>query len=709
MKRKRAITIVESLLLALLFLTNPILDVFSFEAPVPEWTYWMKTDFTHPVDMFATWNPTNESLIRKAIFLADANDSEGWREQAARLYLGYNVTDDQGIINHLERIYNYEDCLDFDLASLVRFIYLDINQTKLGNPLLNTSLKHQISDAFGKCKYWYDEPHTTNCIYSTENHQILYHSAELLVGQLYPTSTFMYSNRKGYYHYTHAKERIIQWLDWRARLGFSEWHSNVYYNEDIAALVNLVDFANDTEIVTKSAMVLDLIAFDFATNYFNSTQATYAVPQGREYDGHKEGKSATDRASRDSIAEAAWLMLGIGAHVENSTGSMAAIALATSDHYATPPILEEIAKNASKSIEQWERNGINMEDGHEYGITYDEEDITYWWGMSALLAPQTIVETLRIFNKHNIRGELEGGIDLLTTALSILGFLRGMSLGQYSNALNIITQGVCLEAANIYTYRTQDYQLSVAQDHRKGRNSMQSHVWQATLDVNATVFTCSPGEITQGFEQRWVGGWLPRATAYKNVNIIQYDRTTLPLEAEFLLLILRLIFGPDTHYIHAHFPRWAFDEWVQYGDWTFGKKGDGYVALYSYKPTWWHNNHDLRVQGSKNAWICELGSANEYNTFENFTTLVRQAPMWISPQALGYNIRYTSPSQGLMSVSWDDPLQVSGSNVDLGPYKRFDNPYCTQNFNTTTTIITLPGTSQRLGLYFHNATRRYLS
>jgi hypothetical protein len=430
----------------------------------------------------------------------------------------------------------------------------------MGNPLLNASLKHQISDAFGKCKYWYNEPQTTNSIYSTENHQILYHSAELLIGQLYPNSTFLYSEMRGDEHIAHAKDRISQWLEWRSRLGFSEWHSNVYYNEDIAALVNLVDFAQDAEIVNKSAMVLDLIAFDFATNYFNSTQATYAVPEGREYDGHKEGKSATDRASRDSIAEAAWLMLGIGAHAENSTGSMAAIALATSDHYAPPPILEDIAKNASESIELRERNGINMEEGSDYGISYAEEDLAYWWGMSGLLAPQTLVETLRIFSAYNVKGELDGGLDLLTTVFSVLGFLRGMSMAQYSEAMKIITQGVCLESANIYTYRTPNYQLSVAQDHRKGRNSMQSHVWQATLDINATVYTCSPGVITQNFEQRWVGGWLPRATAYKNVNIIQFDRTTMPLEAEFLIFIMRLIFGLDSYYIHAHFPQWAFEE-----------------------------------------------------------------------------------------------------------------------------------------------------
>ena len=709
MKRKEVIIALESFLLALLFLTLPIIDVVSFEPPEITWTGTMRTDLTHPVDMFATWNATQGFSDRKNAFLIDANDSDNFRSQPARIYLGNNVSSDQDIIDRLERIYNHDDCLDFDLATLVRLIYLDINKSQIGAPILSTSLKNQITDAFGKVKYWFTDSYASNCIYFTENHQILFHSAELLIGQLFPDDNFVVSGKNGTWHANRALTKIRKWLDWRAQFGFSEWHSNVYYNEDIAALLNIIDFAQDAEIINKSAMVMDLIALDFATNYFNSTTATFAVPQGREYDSHKEGKSAAEPASRDSIAEAAWLMLGIGSHVEGSTGSMAAVALATSDHYAPPPILEEIAKNASKSIELRERNSIDMDQGPDYGISYDEEDMMFWWGMSGPLAYQTIIESLRMIRKYSIKADLVYGPKILTDLFSIIAFFRGISLSQYSKAIKMITEGVCLETANIYTYRTPHYQLSCAQDHRKGMNSMQSHIWQATLDKDATVFTCSPGAITQNFNQRWVGGWMPRATAYKNVNIVQYDRTTMPLEAELLMFFLRLAFGLDSYYVHAHFPQWAFDNVTQYGGWTFGKKGDGYVALYSYKPTWWHANHDLRVQGSKNLWICELGSIDEYGSFTNFVKAIKQAPLAVSPLSVGYSVRYSSPSQGLMTVSWNGPLQVQGSNVDLGPYNRFDNPYCQQIFGDKITNITLPGTTQQLELDFENAKRRYIS
>jgi hypothetical protein len=62
-----------------------------------------------------------------------------------------------------------------------------------------------------------------------------------------------------------------------------------------------------------------------------------------------------------------------------------------------------------------------------------------------------------------------------------------------------------------------------------------------------------------------------------------------------------------------------------------------------------------------------------------------------------------------MTVVWDGPLQVQGSTVDLGPYKRFDSPYCTQEFGTIKTTIELPGTTQKLVLDFENATRQYMS
>lgn len=49
-----------------------------------------------------------------------------------------------------------------------------------------------------------------------------------------------------------ARQRILEWLGYRWKYGFSEWHSNVYDPVDVEAPVGLVEFATDIEIANKA-------------------------------------------------------------------------------------------------------------------------------------------------------------------------------------------------------------------------------------------------------------------------------------------------------------------------------------------------------------------------------------------------------------------------------------------------------------------------
>jgi hypothetical protein len=662
-----------------------------------QWDYSMRTNFNRTFDLFETFNATLGYKQRQGIYLNDSKNSNDVYAQVSRVYLGLNVSEPD-IEASLYKIYNFKDCLDFTLNNLIRLIYIDINRSILG-----PSIRNKVIDAFGKTKYWYTEPNRDDMIYYTENHQILFHTAELLIGQLFPNDTFVNSNMTGQEHVNHALPLVKRWLDWRAQFGFSEWHSNTYYTEDIAALVNLVDFSEDQEIVYKAAMVLDIITFDFANNYY---KGRYATTHGRCYDRTKVGESAVSPASRDSTSESAWIMLGIGEHNPNDNHNLAAVALATSDYYAPPPILEAIANNVTLYNEHRERNSIGMSEGPLYNISYNEEDLMFWLGMSAVLAPQTISEVFKLVEKYNIKSDNIYGPEILADFFKISAFLHGIPVNQYSDKLKLVTQGVTLETSNTYTYRTPYYQISGSQDHQKGMNSYQEHIWQASLDDDAFVYTNSPGGLTKDFEQNYVGGWNPRATLYKNVGIIQYDRQTLPLEGELALYFLNLFTG-NKFYQHAYFPRWAFDEWEQHGRWTFGAKGNGYIALYSLKNTYWASDYELRANGFKNVWIVELGSIEEYGSFNQFISDIQQSQVQVIPQALGYDVRYISPSQGLISVAWEGSMYAGGSEVDLGPYPRFDNNFCYQDFGTKITFIEYG--NQSLELNFNNASRIYQS
>ncbi len=660
-----------------------------------QWEFSMRTNFNRSFDLFETFNATDGYKERQSIYLNDSKNSEHVYAQVCRVYLGLNVSE-YSIETSLYKIYSFRDTLDFTLNNLLRLIYIDINRS-----ILSPSIRNTVIDAFGKTKYWYTEPTRDDMIFYTENHQILFHTAELLIGQLFPNDTFVNSEMTGLEHVNHALPLVKKWLDWRAQFGFSEWHSNTYYTEDIAALVNLVDFSEDPEIVYKAAMVLDIIAFDFANNYYKSR---YATTHGRCYDRTKVGTSIESPASRDSTSESAWIMLGIGDHNPFDNNNLAAIALATSDYYAPPPILEDIANNATLFNEHKERNSIDMDEGSIYNLNYNEEDLMFWLGMSAVLSSQTIKEVFNLVEKYNIKSDTMYGPQIIADFFKVSAFLHGISLSSYSEKLKLITQGICLETSNTYTYRTPYYQLSGSQDHQKGMNSYQEHIWQASLDDDAFVYTNSPGGLTKDLEQDYVGGWNPRATLYKNVGIIQYDRETLPLEGELLLYFLNLFMG-NKFYQHAYFPRWAFDHWEQHGKWTFGIKGDGYVGLYSYMDTYWASDYELRVDGFKNLWIVELGSVDEYGSFTQFVSDIQQSQIQVIPEALGYNVRYSSPTQGLISVVWDGPMNVGGDEVDLGPYPRFDNDYCYQDFGSKNSLIQFG--NQNLVLNFDTASRIY--
>jgi len=642
--------------------------------------------------------PGTSFKTRQQVYLNASQNFNDFGSQAVRVFLGLPANE-LAINKSLSIIRTYQDTMDFTLNGLLRIIYLDQRHFLLnGTHVLSSGTKANVEDALIKCKYWFTEPGNDSAIFWTENHQIMYHTAELLVGQLFPAKIFPNSGMTGLDHVTHATPLILQWLDWKAKFGFDEWYSDVYYNQDITALVNLVDFSSNPDIATRASMILDLIAFEFANNYYNGTLAT---TQGRTYDDKVRGQSATYPADIEDITEGAWLLANVGGHHPDRCHSTSAVALATSIKYATPPVIEAIAANASQKDECMEHSGIGIDDGSAWNISYDENNLMLWWGMAGPVASPVIDTSFQVMNEYHLNPGLVCGTGI-PELLEAGATLRGISLHDYSTMGSAITEGLCLDTANIYTYRTPHYQLSAVQHRRKGQTGLQELYWQASLDQDAVVYTNAPGGL--GFRP-FTGGWKPRTTFYKNVGVIQYDRASMPLEMELAMYLvdgsINDLYG-NRPYTHAYFPQWASDEVRQAGSWTFGKRGSGYIALFSDQPTSWASNYDLQALGKKNVYIVELGSADESGSFDHFVQSISNANVNIVQQSTGYSVAYTSPSQGLVTVSWDGPMVVNGTTANLGPYPRFQNPYCTETFGSH--ITTIQFNNQSLVLDFNAGT-----
>lgn len=628
-------------------------------------------------------------LGRKAEYLQTCSDNNGPGSgsaygQVCRVAMGQEV-DEDAIKAGCDKLDAREDCADFRAAALVRLLYLD-KETHV----LSEDIKQRITTSLLNFKYWLDEPGVDQMCYWSENHQILYHSAELLVGQLFPEETFTNDGKTGLEHVDHAQPRALRWLDLRGRVGFSEWHSNVYFNEDIPALVNLADFAEDPEIRLKAQMVLDLLAFDMLSNTY---KGLFATVHGRTYESKLIPKLS------DSTNDALWIMVGIGE--TSSDDNFSAAFLATSPNYFTPSLLEAVAADSTESFEHRQRDGFDVADGPSLGISYQGlDDFIVWCGMAGLVAPQVAAGSIVVIEEY----DLWGGFLLSQLPQDILSLIQGLSsnpdaLTQLSQELQVVSQGIALETMNTYTYRTPHYQLSGAQDYNPGFWGTQTHIWQATLDREAFVFATFPSnldaEMSQEFATDWVGSWIPRSTLYRNVGVFQYRHASVAMLDEYL----------TASYSHAHFPVEDFDE-VQMGDhWNFGRKGEAYVALYSQVPVAisQENSFELIAPADANVWIVELGSSDESGTFQEFVDSFNTATVTVDESVSG-TVTYVSPSVKTVEVGWEGPMTVDGQEVDLGPFPRWSNAYSATEYASPVTHIAFEG--KTLELDFEGNARR---
>lgn len=583
--------------------------------------------------------------------------------QAARAAAGRPVEREnmQGV---LDIIRSNHDCNDFTLNCLLRMVYLDKEQRYIPQ-----DMKADVKACILDFKYWWDDGRrdTTYRCYHTENHQGLYHTAELLAGQLYKNEKFT-NGMNGKQHMAHARERLMRWLDYRFRFGFSEFMST-YYEVEVLLLANLYDFAEDKAIRSKAGMVLDLLMFDVALNNYKGFLGSAS---GRNY-AHSIIMGA------HHTAPLAKLVFGVGTYDRDEV--MAPVALATST-YRCPKMICDIAVDYKVPILSRQRVSINVEDAPSYGLSYENElDCHLFWGMQEFIHPMAIRMSKQISEKYDVwpYRNYNDYIKKYDAQIAKHGKLVNMHLDRFA-----------LSEANIETYRTPDYMLSCALDYRKGAPGYQQHIWQATLGNRALVYTNHPGGKNLRYSPNyWAGNEiLPRAAQHRNVVVCIYN----------------IPGNQKNDFSHAYFPVKAFDEVHISGSWIFGRKENGYVALYSRNATQLKADDrgevcDLSAKGRQNIWICETGSASQWGSFARFIEVVSSA----SIVADGLNMTYHSPSEGEVSYGWEAPLKVKGKQMPLRWDYRYDNPYCKAPFNST--CITIEKDGEKIVLDF-NKTKR---
>ena len=631
-----------------------------------------------------------------------------------------------------DKLFALRDTSDFDTMYLLNLLY-----AFRGHPVASEALWQKAEAAVVNFKYWSTDPTPDRTVngqpvidnmwYWSENHVLIFRTCEFLAGQMFPNEVFSVSGLTGAQHRERARAEILTWLEERARWGFTEWHSNVYYNLDMLPLLTLIEWADDPVIAQRATMVLDLVWLDVALHLH---RGTFGATHGRSYIKDKASAS-----TEDTFAASKMLFDDTDLPYDGR-GSSSATLFARAALYRIPEVIRRIA-TSDEPLEDRERMSLPLPEqptakyndplpAPPYGLDYSETHLPLWWSMASHATWPILPLTLLVGERDDLWSGQFSDFKLLRDLVWVDGdFDRTLFNAHilYGSLWKAITESL-LKEVNTTTFRTRDYMLSTAQDYRKGLRGSQTHTWQATLSERAMVFTTHPGYLPvqpgnpvpanwnwQSKDEPGPGYWTgeasqPRAAQHRNVGISIYA----PQYRAKLSGLSQYDYRAETH---AYFPVAHFDEVVQEGGWTFGRKDEGYVALWSWRPTSWRSGQPEVFQnggldfdlvatgGATNVWIVECGSQSEWASFEAFREAFLKPPSPNDPAQPritvvgplpdadgdhfpdGFDVSYISPSQGAVTFGWTAPLVVDGEEIPLSGYKRFDNAYAQVEFDDT--------------------------
>lgn len=245
----------------------------------------------------------------------------------------------------LYRVLTRGDCADFEVISLLlAWHWIPENQW-------NAAVRRDVASAITGMKYWITQPGLDAMCYFTENHQFVWHVAELLAGETFPDAVFDVDGRTGSEHAAEARARAAGWLSRKLRGGFSEFDSNAYLAIDSYALCALIELGQDKALIKASRTLLDKVLVTLATN---SWRGTHGAAHGRSY-------VHTLRSSRfEETSPILRLIAGVGT-LNDAVLPVTALALARK--YEIPDVVRKLA--GSQPDEWWGRQVYRGELAYE--------------------------------------------------------------------------------------------------------------------------------------------------------------------------------------------------------------------------------------------------------------------------------------------------------------------------------------------------------
>ncbi|MCI6885443.1 hypothetical protein MR942_10650 [bacterium] len=218
--------------------------------------------------------PTTARRKRQALELLARYGEQNTNRALALLATGGSVAEAEKLLAvQSEYIRRRFDCSDF---YLVYYPYI----IKRYGDVLSPAVRQELEDCVIGFRYWLDEPGNDAMWFWSENHALMFHTCQLLAGELYPDRVFTNSGMTGVQMQEKAKRLLREWFVTFRREGFTEWNSSPYLPIDTLGFGSLYAFAQDPEMRALGKEGLDFACYIMAVH---AHKGMLAGSSGRTY------------------------------------------------------------------------------------------------------------------------------------------------------------------------------------------------------------------------------------------------------------------------------------------------------------------------------------------------------------------------------------------------------------------------------------------
>lgn len=572
------------------------------------------------------------------------------------------------------------DCADFRMQTAIRLLYLHGETLKDISP----DGYNLLCEAFLGAKYWMTEPGEDSACYWSENHQLLFAVAEYLAGQLWEEKKFFNDNATGTEHMNRARKRISYWMRHVFMHGYTELNSSNYYLFDLCPASNFIQFASeeDSDMVTQMKMCIDLLLYDIVTNMHNYT---FIAPTMRAYTDNMVGGSG------DKVKPLIDYIFSLNENHKTSTHHMLINFVSMMNAkdkdkkplflYEVPKVLLNIGKDSEIRFIK-SSTGLDVSELKEKGLVgHSDKQIMAQFAMESFTNKEVIYNTVTYLEANSM---FANSFLNYFKVINIKPLRHKKTLEFISEKLNPMPNGIAQQRANLYSYKTPDYQLASFQKYHPGSFGAQQMLSTLNLGDGTVVFTAHPARLEDEKTVRavpgyWAGfGRAPHIAQHENVQLQIFN---IPKISGFLELY------QVPQFTHTYLPEAFFDSVRISGRHAFAKKGRVYLALtganeFEYKSysevsanafknaltDYKDKKFDLIQKGNNQYIIYELSSENN-ESFEAFISRIKSNYSRFDGKKLEYK-----SLEKTFELTYNEDFKVNGFTV-CTDYKRFDSPY----------------------------------